>query len=172
MGDKRQTHVFRHEHIFCQICLKSCEGRYLKREKFEKILDTEKLCNYTSEWEKKNHQFNTFKNQVLWELIKNGTNLGHRSKTFFNIFFLGTLFKNDYIDKKISTTYIQNDKKEKIHTKITNTPDAKISVKRQSAGINYRYGSSWKKKDLIQCIICDEQKHKKGHPIALAQKTL
>ena len=84
---------------------------------------------------------------------------------------MGTLFKNDYIDKKSNTTYIQNDKKEKIHTKITNTPDAKISVKRQSAGINYRYGSSWKKKDLIQCIICDEQKHKKGHPIALAKKT-
>ena len=51
MGDKwelpklSQTHVFRHGHIFCPICL-------------EKILDVEKFCDYANEWEKKNHKFN------------------------------------------------------------------------------------------------------------------
>ena len=39
----RQTYAFRYGHIFCQNCLKSWERRYLKREKFEKILDIEKF---------------------------------------------------------------------------------------------------------------------------------
>ena len=99
-------------------------------------------------------------------------NLDTEAKHFLIFFSWEHYLKMIILIKKINTTYIQNDKKEKIHTKVTNTPDAKISVKRQSAGINYRYGSSWKNKDLIQCIICDKQKHKKGHPIALAKKTL
>ena len=31
-----------------------------------------------------------------------------------------------------------------------------------------RYLSSWKNKDLMKCIICDEEKRKKRHPLPLA----
>ena len=42
-----------------------------------------------------------------------------------------TFFKNDYLDKQINTTSIQNDKSEDTHSEVANTPAAsKISVKR------------------------------------------
>ena len=88
------------EIFFCQICPKSCERRYLKREKFEKILDIEKFCNYANQWEKKNHKFNTIKNQVSQELIKNDTLVWAHKQ------YKGTFFKNDYLDKQINTTSI------------------------------------------------------------------
>ena len=45
-----------------------------------------------------------------------------------------TFFKNDYLDKQINTTSIQNDKSEDTHSEVANTPAAsKILVKRQSA---------------------------------------
>ena len=173
MGDKweppklSQTHVFRHGHIFSQICLKSCERRYLKREKFEKILDIEKFFYYANEWEKKNHKFNTVKNQVSWKLIKNNTNVRAHKQC------KGTFLKNDYLDKQINTTFIQNDKSDEIHSEVANTPEAtKISVKIQNARKKYRSVSSWKNKDLMKCIICDEQKRKKGCPLPLANISL
>ena len=74
----RQTYAFRYGYIFCQNCLKSWERRYLKREKFEKILDIEKFWNYAKEWEKKNYKINTIKNQVSWELMKNDNIWAHK----------------------------------------------------------------------------------------------
>ena len=81
----------------------------------------------------------------------------------------GTFLENDYLDKQINTIPTQNDNSGEIHSEVANTPQAtKISVKRQSARKKYRYESSWKNKDLTKCIICDEQKRKKGRPLRLA----
>ena len=46
--------VYRHGHLVCQICFKSCEKRFLKRDSFQKIIDIPKFCNYAEKWEKKN----------------------------------------------------------------------------------------------------------------------
>ena len=104
------------------------------------MLDVEKFCNYTNGWEKTNHKFNTVKNQVSWELIKNDADVwAHKQckKTFF---------KNDYLHKQINTTSNENEKRETIHSEIANTPEAtKISVKLQSARKRYGYVSSLKK---------------------------
>ena len=73
----------------------------------------------------------------------------------------GIFFENYHLDKQINTTSIQNDKSDEFHSEVVNTPEAtKISVKRQSVRKKYRYVSLWKNKDLMKCIICDEQKLK------------
>ena len=73
--------------MFCRICLKSCERRYLKRENFEKIL-------YANGSEKKKHKLNVVKNQVSWELIKNNyTNVSAHKQckgTFFKKILIQT----------------------------------------------------------------------------------
>ena len=38
-----RTHVYRHGHLVCQICFKSCEKRFLKRDNFQKITDIQKF---------------------------------------------------------------------------------------------------------------------------------
>ena len=56
-----QTHEYRHGHLVCQICLKSCEKRFLKRRKKTVF---QKFCNYAEKWEKKTDTFNTVKSHV------------------------------------------------------------------------------------------------------------
>ena len=34
-----QTHMYRHGHLVCQACFKSCEKRFLKRDNFQEITD-------------------------------------------------------------------------------------------------------------------------------------
>lgn len=70
-----QTHMYRHGHLVCQACFKSCEKRFLKRDNFQKITDIKKFCNYAEKWEKKTHTFNTVKSHVSWESLNNTTEI-------------------------------------------------------------------------------------------------
>ena len=138
------------------------------------MLDIEKFCNYTNRWEKKNHKFNTVKNQVSWELIKNDADVWAHKQC------KETFFKNDYLHKQINTTSNENEKSETIHSEITRLkqPKFQLNFKVPEKGMDTCH--HWKNKDLMKCIICDGQKRKKGRPLPLvntswtekAEKTL
>ena len=67
-----KTHVYR-DHLVCQICCKSAEKRYLKRDKFEKIANFEKFQEYSNKRDKKDRNDNVVKNFVKWNEINNET---------------------------------------------------------------------------------------------------
>ena len=53
------------------------------------------------------------------------------------------------------------------------TPQAtNVLAHRKSARKKYAYTLSWKDKDLMKCIICDEEKCKKGRPLPLTNISL
>ena len=62
-----RTHVYRHWHLVCQICIKSYEKIFLKNDSFQKITDIQKFSNYAEKWEKKSYTFNTVQSHVSWE---------------------------------------------------------------------------------------------------------
>ena len=152
-----RTHVHRHGHLVSQICFKSCEKRFLKRDNFQKITDIKKFCNYAEKWEKKTHTFNTVKSHVSWESLNNTTEIWEHKNC------KGTFFKTEYLAKQSDVPPTQKDEAEEASNMVGTTPQAtKVFAHRKSARKKYAYSSSWKDKDLMKCIICDEEKHKKG----------
>ena len=55
---------------------------------------------------------------------------------------------------------------------VTTSQATKVFTHRKSARKRYAYTSSWKDKDLMKCIIWDEEKHKIGRPLSLTNISL
>ena len=86
--------MYFHGHLVCQICFKSCEKRFLKRDNIQKITNIQQFGNYAEKWEKKKHTFNTVKIHVSWESLNNTTEIwAHKSCK-------GTFFKTEYLEKQ------------------------------------------------------------------------
>ena len=54
----------------------------------------------------------------------------------------------------------------------TTSQATKVFTHHKSARKRYAYTSSWKDKDLMKCIIGDEEKRKKGRPLPLTNISL
>ena len=170
-----QSHVVRGR-LLCQICFKGCEKRYLKREHFQKLQDVQKFKTYAELWELKDHEYNTVNKHVKWTLLDEGNEIWAHKQC------KGKFFKDNYLSKQTSLPTneesVSNDidgEIESSSSSIANTPDI-----RQSSRKKYTYESSWKDKEIMKCIICNEEKRKKGRPLPLtvisvtekAEKTL
>ena len=116
---------------------------------------------------KKPHTFNTVKSHVSWESLNNTTEI------WAHEYCKGTSFKTEHLEKQPDVPSTQKDEGEEASNMVGNTPQAtKVFTHRKGARKKYAYTSSWKDKDLMKCVICDEEKRKKGRPLPLTNISL
>ena len=90
-----------------------------------------------------------------WELLNTTTEIwAHKNCT-------GTFFKTEYLEKQPNIPSTQKDEGEASNTVGTISQATKVFTHRKSARKKYSYTSAWKDKDVMKCIVCDEEKHKK-----------
>ena len=116
---------------------------------------------------KKTHTFNTVKSHVSWESLNNTTEIWAHENC------KGTSFKTEHLEKQPDVPSTKKDEGEEASNMVGNTPQAtKVFTHRKGARKRYAYTSSWKDKDLMKCVICDEEKRKKGRPLPLTNISL
>ena len=106
--------------------------------------------------EEKNHTLNTVKSHVSWESLNNTTEIwAHKNCK-------GTFFKTEYLEEQPDVPSTRKDEGEEASNMVgTTTQTSKVFTNRKSARKKYAYTPPWKDKDLMKCIICDEEKRKK-----------
>ena len=104
----------------------------------------------------KNHTLNTVKSHVSWESLNNTTEIWTHKNC------KGTFFKTEYLEKQSDVPSTRKDEGEEASNMVgTTTQTSKVFTNRKSARKKYAYTPPWKDKDLMKCIICDEEKRKK-----------